>query len=555
MSYRAQYKPQARRAIEDGLKSGKCLGVVATNALELGIDIGSLDAVIISSYPGTLISTWQQAGRAGRNEKESLVVLLAEKDPLNQYIIKNPKYFLNTPHEKAMVDLSNEYVVSNHVKCAASEISITNDELRKYFSFDKSAEHLEKLGLKNVNDKWIYKGNYPATKFQLKKFSDEEFRIIYKEPNSSSKKEKISREEAYLLAYEEATRRYMGSNYIVENFDLDRKIIRMKKQKIESHFSSMKKHNLRVLKTIKTRKIGLLNVHFGSLMITTKFLKYNIHKGTKTNFEPIDVPDITFNTKGMWINIPDQILHDLKLFFRNEDYEKNLKKSISGLGHSLTAMFPFYVLCDRCDINGFSTHYHEDTKNSSVFIYDSHEGGIGISEGGLEFFDDLIRLTLDMVQKCKCKDGCGYCIHSSLCNTDPRPRSKSGTIFLLKKLLEWCEEPSKRSGSEKDSTEDVNKDPSHVLLNNIDEKRRAHAAYLLGETGDSRYVDVLCKATSDKNENVRRLSASALGRIGDERATSALVNLLKDEESQVRKCAVKALGMIGSKKNKGLSRR
>lgn len=558
--YRAQYRPHIRRAIEYGLKSRKCLGVVTTNALELGIDIGSLDAVIISSYPGTLISTWQQAGRAGRKDKESLVVLLAEKDPLNQYIIKNPRYFLDASHEKAVVDLSNEYVNFNHIRCAASEIPITMDEIQKYFPFNKSTDYLEKLGLKNVNNKWEYMGNNPAKEFQLKKFSGEEFKIIYESPKDSKKyrEEKISKEEAYLLAYPEATHKYMGTTYVIKNLDLNKKIIKMKKQKVDSHFSSMKKYNLKVLNTIKTKKMGLLTIYFGKLEINTEFLKYNSYKGKRDNYEKIDVPDITFTTKGMWINIPDSILHDLKLFFKMEDYEEILKESISGLAHSITAMFPIYVLCDRCDINGVSTPYHEDTQNASIFIYDSHEGGIGLSERGLEFFKDLISLTLDMVQKCNCKDGCGHCIHSSLCNVDPKPRSKLGTIFLLKKLLECCEEPSNlqipiSSIESKDfeKSNDFNKDSQlqlSVLLNDNYKTKRAHAAYVLGEIGDPEFVDDLCKATKDVDGNVRRLSASALGKIGDKRAKSALVKLLKDEKPQVRQYAAKALGKIGSKK-------
>jgi len=442
-SYRGQYSPFIRRKIEENLKSGRYLGVVTTNALELGIDIGSLDAVIISSYPGTLISTWQQAGRAGRKNKESLVILIAEKDPLNQYIVKNPDYLLSTSPENAVVDLSNDYVNSNHIKCAASEIPITIEELQELFSFNKPIEYLEELGLENVNGTWIYEGD-PAKGFRLKKFSDEGFKIIYE---NSRFDENISREEFYLLGYEEATRQYQGSNYVVTDFDLNGKVVKMRKTKLKSHFGSTKKDSLKILDTIKTKKIGFLDLYFGELQITTEFLKYEYQDGKRRHYENIKVPDITFETKGMWINIPNSILQD-PYFFENEDYDEK-SKSVYGLGHSLTAMFPFYVLCDRCDVKGFSTEYHKDTESASIFIYDIYKGGMGLSERGLEFFEDLLKLTLDMVQKCDCEDGCIRCIHSPLCNVDRKPRSKSGTIFLLKKLLERCEEPSNLQDVEK----------------------------------------------------------------------------------------------------------
>lgn len=458
-SYRGQYSPFIREKIEKNLKSRTYLGVVTTNALELGIDIGSLDAVIISSYPGTLISTWQQAGRAGRKNKESLVILIAEKDPLNQYIIKNPDYLLNNSPENAVVDLSNDYVNSNHIKCAASEIPITMNELKELFSFTKPVEYLEKLGLKNVNGNWKYFGN-PAHDFQLKKFGDENFTIIYENERFD---ERISREEFYLLGYKEATHQYRKSTYVVTDFDLKGKTVRMRKTKLGSCFSSRKEDSLKILDTIKTKKIGLLDVHFGSLLITSEFFKFEYRDGKPHNREKIKVPSVIFETKGIWINIPNNILYD-PYFFENDDYDET-SKAVYGLGHSLTAMFPLYVLCDRCDVKGFSTEHHEDTGTASIFIYDTYQGGMGLSERGLDFFENLLKLTLDMVEKCECEDGCVHCIHSPLCNVDRKPRSKSGTIFLLKKLLEYCEKTSDSQGS--DSNIIINEDSKTTPTNPV----------------------------------------------------------------------------------------
>ena len=217
--YRAQYPVQERREIERYLKNRKYLGVISTNALELGIDIGSLDAVVISGYPGTLMSTWQQAGRAGRGNNSSLVVLMGAKDPLNQFVIKSPKYILKESHENAAIDLDNEKIVISHLKCAASELPI-NDNDFKLFNIDSSF-------ISKLNESGIYKGilgyeytlfdknNVPKSAAQdipLKKIADEEFKIIY----NKKVLESLDKEDAYLIAFEGAKHQHKGEVFVVE---------------------------------------------------------------------------------------------------------------------------------------------------------------------------------------------------------------------------------------------------------------------------------------------------------------------------------------------------
>jgi len=573
-SYRGGYEKEHRRYIEAGLKNRELIGVVSTNALEIGMNIGSLDAVLISSYPGTLTSTWQQAGRAGRGNETSLVILVASKNPLDQYIIKNPDFLLNGVNENAIIDLENIEINSNHILCASSEIPLTEYELKEFFPEAKTA--FENL----INEKKLVKGligweyytrgrDNPAMTYNLQRM-DEEFLVSYK--GFGEWTEKIGIEEAYSKSFVGAIHKYNGIDYVVSKVDIPQHTIEVEKLYVDSNYKNSKKTYLKILNKINTKKIHDFSFYYGTLQIKEEFLKYETINGRRV-YSEVDVPPYIYESKGMWFELPNDYINNLETKFNDIEI---VNQSVVGVLRSLLGLFPFYVMCDPCDIRGYV-----DKQEKKIFIYDSHPGGIGLSKKGIDVFNDLVKATYDMVKKCPCEDGCASCIYSTPCGINYDKLNKKGTIFLLEQILDEfnikdeskvlksslkkvkkISKPIKSSHdkeepfSKKDKTssnlnyDDLkkalgNKSPVKVLLNDPDGSKRSYAANLLGKTKNPGYVNALCKATKDKNGNVRRLSASALGKIGDPRAINSLIKLLSDERDEVRLYAVKALGMIG----------
>lgn len=554
-SYRGGYEKEHRRSTEAGLKNRELIGVVSTNALEIGMDIGSLDAVLISSYPGTMTSTWQQAGRAGRGNQSSIVVLVASNNPLDQYIIKNPDFLLNGTNENAIIDLENSSINSNHLLCASSEIPLMDTEIEKFFPESKNFYRNLKKDRKLVKglmgwEYFVQGRDNPAMEHNLQRM-DEEFLVNFK--GSDTWTEKIGIEEAYSKSFVGAIHKYKGLEYIVTDVDIINHQIQVEKLDVDSKVHNSKKIHLKILREINEKEINDFSLFYGKVQIKEEFYKYRIVQGRR-EYSKINVSPYIYESKGMWFELSSKLIHDLEHKFNSTEI---VSQSINGVLRSLLALFPFYVMCDPCDVRGYC-----DDFDNRIFIYDSHPGGIGLSKKGIDIFPDLVKATYDMVKKCHCKEGCASCIYSIPCGINYKKLHKSGTIFLLEQIMLELklEKPlkkqvgvikPKKSHKKHETFKKLSidgKSPVSVLLKDPDGSKRAQAAYILGETKNSGYVNVLCTATKDKDGNVRRLSASALGKIRDPRAVNSLINLLDDEKDQVRQYAVKALGMIGDDK-------
>lgn len=213
----------------------------------------------------------------------------------------------------------------------------------------------------------------------------------------------------------------------------------LKNQNIEYSRNSEKRVDLKTLKIIKTQHIGSLELYYGELELNIDFYKFETDNGRKINFQKIDVPTLKFKTKGIWLNISDSIIKELERKYKDPDI---IKYSISGVENMLLTVFPLKILCDRCDVNTFSTHYHLDTLKASIFIYDMYEGGVGLSKKCLDVFGDLTKIALNLVKKCVCKgdEGCALCIYGSSCSINTKKRHKGGTILISRKLLEEMQE-------------------------------------------------------------------------------------------------------------------
>lgn len=428
-AYRAGYLAEDRRQIEDGLKSRDYLGVTSTNALELGINIGSLDAVIISGFPGSMISTWQQGGRSGRTNQKSLVILVAFENQLDQYFMKNPEFFFDKPHENVVIDLSNEKLLKNHIICAANELPLTLEEAKE--EFNVTEDFLDNIvrnrDLRKSRGFYIYPyDDSPSFNFSLDQISNEIFTVM----NGRTVIEHMEKSNMYREAHEGAVLINQGQTYIVNKVDLDSHFIFVKKKDVEAHTIALKRTNIKITKKIKKHRIGEFTVHFGELEVEEDYFKYKLMQYSKVIGEYIiDLPPLKFNTKGIWFTIPDSVKDKLEELYKDET--EVFAGGLHGTEHAMIGLFPLHVMCDRFDIGGLSTNYHEDTQEATIFIYDGYEGGIGICEKAIDLITELTKSTRNLIKNCECKDGCPSCIYSPKCGNDNKPLHKKATGYIL----------------------------------------------------------------------------------------------------------------------------
>ena len=499
-AYRAGYRPEERREIEDGLKSGKYLGVTCTNALELGIDIGSLDAVIISGYPGTMISTWQQAGRAGRSRQKSLAILIAFENQLDQYFMNNPTFFFDKPHENAIIDLTNPILQEAHLLCAAKELPLKYGEVEKYFGI--SDEILEDLVSKkdlHINARGDYMYPYddnPALDHSLDQISGQEFKIM----NNGQLLETMEKSQVYREAHEGAILINKGDTYVVDSVSLSRGFVNVSQKTVDYHTMVLNQTDINIKKKLSKTKYGNLTIHFGELTVSEDYFKYKKMQFSKSvGTYPLDLPPLKFNTKGLWFTIPKSVKDTLEDMFPNE--EEVFAGGLHGAEHALIGLFPLHTMCDRFDIGGLSTNYHEDTQEATIFIYDGYEGGIGICEKAVDVFVDLLKSTLDLLNNCNCQSGCPACIYSPKCGNDNKPLHKNATKYILEYM---CNLIANETSAKK---EEVNEEVITIKQDNDDDIRYKDAVELYNKNDYSQAKDIL---NSILNSNKNHVDSIAL---------------------------------------------
>ena len=432
-SYRGGYLPEQRKEIENNLKLGNLKGIVSTNALEAGIDIGSLDAVLMNGYPGTMISTWQQAGRSGRGKEDSLVILIGRQNPLDQYFLNHPEEFFNMDPEFAIIDLHNQYILCGHLLCAAKELPLTkNDSIHFGNYFLHEVLYLTNEGLLKSNGKrWLYGLlEEPFKKVSINNIGSDRF-FMYSETGLI---ETLDREQAYKEAYEGSIYIHQGETYIVQKMDLSNNTINVKKENTQFNTEPQVHIDVSVMEPIETKSFHYFNLTFGRVNVTEEYYSYRIkRRSTILNEFPLNLPPIKFDTSSFWIDIPPNFQAELLAKYDS----KKLQGGIHGAEHAIIAMMPLHVLCDRKDLGGLSTLFDPQTGCARIFVYDGFLGGIGLCEKGYNIISNLLKSALDLVEGCKCDaiDGCPGCIHSPKCGNDNQTLDKEMTIKLLKSLL------------------------------------------------------------------------------------------------------------------------
>ncbi|MBI4180989.1 MAG: DEAD/DEAH box helicase [Chloroflexi bacterium] len=433
-AYRAGYLPEMRRQIEQELFSGQLLGVVATIALELGIDIGDLEATILTGYPGSIAGTWQQAGRSGRGLEGSLSFLIALDNPLDQYFMHHPDYFFQKSVENVLVNPNNPYILRAHLLCAAWEMPLnSNDELIFGASFRQERDELAEHGLIRERLRQWYPSSaiaYPAQKINIRSTSGENFTLF--DTTSGSLLETVEASVAFFQIHPGAIYLHQGESYLVTSLDLLGRTAYAVPTDVSYYTQTKEIEDLRIVKLTRSKNCGLVKVCLGEVVVTNTVVGFK----KKAQFteevigeEPLDLPPQRFSTVALWFDLPQEAITRL------EKEQLDFAGGLHAVEHAAIGILPLFALCDRNDIGGVSTPLHTDTGRAQIFIYDAHHGGIGIAEKGFELVTELWQATLKVVNECPCEEGCPSCIQSPKCGNNNQPLDKKAAQILLEGLL------------------------------------------------------------------------------------------------------------------------
>ena len=447
-SYRAGIRKQTRREIENGLKRKTILGVSSTNALELGIDIGTLDATISSGFPGTISSFRQQIGRAGRGEDLSVSTLVAMPNPLDLFYIHNPKILFGAPNEQLLITLINKYILRNQLCCAANEIPISEDESLAFGIEDKEFFKLILNDLVNENfliqkGKKYYWNNlfFPNARYSLDDLSDNSYKIVLRKEDE---KDEVftTEDESYVFRdiHQGAIYLFEGESYAVEELDLEDKKVYIRKSNLNYYTESLKHTDITQIKVLNEEKVDRIHVYFGDVKVKHDYYAYREVETTTQdilNYNELDLPTIEFDTKALWFLIPEHIEAEL------DSLNYNLGGSIHALEHAVIAIAPLFALIDRWDLGGVSIDEDRIHSQPVIYVYDGYKGGIGITESLFPIIKKLLEATLELIKTCKCNSyiGCAGCCLSPKCGNNNQPLSRPGAIYILEYLLGYPHEP------------------------------------------------------------------------------------------------------------------
>jgi len=434
-AYRAGYLPEERRQIERELFSGQLMGAVATVALELGIDIGDLEATVLTGYPGSIASTWQQAGRSGRGREGSLSFLIGMSNPLDQYFMRHPEFFFQKSFENALVNPGNPYILRGHLLSAAWELPLIGAD-ENYFgtNFVQERGELEKEGwLRERGRKWYLSPSiaYPAQSINIRSTSGENFAVI--DTSSGALLETVEAGVAFFQIHPGAIYLHQGESYLVTALDLASHTAYAVPTKASYYTQTKEIEDLRIVRRIRDKSCGPVKVYLGEVEVTNTVIGFK----KKAQFtdevigeEPLDLPPQHFPTVALWFDLPDEAVARLG------EAQLDFAGGLHAAEHAAIALLPLFALCDRNDIGGVSTTFHPDTGRAEIFIYDAHPGGVGIAEKGFELIKELWQATLKTVAECPCQEGCPSCVQSPKCGNNNKPLDKKAARVLLEGLLQ-----------------------------------------------------------------------------------------------------------------------
>jgi DEAD/DEAH box helicase domain-containing protein len=425
--YRGGYLPLERREIEKGLREGKILGVVATNALELGVDIGSLEVCVMAGYSGSIASTWQRAGRAGRRRGTSAAILVANSSPLDQFIVQHPEYFLGQSPEHGLINPNNLDILLNHFKCAVFELPFRSDE--KFGDVDSSEilRYLEEQGfVHRAGEQWHWTSEaYPADAVSLRSVSSDNF-IVLDVTNEPKIISKVDFPSALTTVHEKAIYLHEGRQYFVERLDYRERRAEVKQVDTDYFTDAISYTKVQILEAFESQPQAQSFKNHGEIHLTTQvvgFKKIKFYTMENVGAGDLDLPEHEMHTTSYWLTLPKTLMDSLP-------YRPAVRLGgVRGLAHAMRQMAVLFLMCDLKDIqlaiednlgrkatepvNGVSSalpNTHDIIYEPNIFIYDNYPSGIGLSQPLYEMHDQVIRETARLIRSCPCREGCPSCI-------------------------------------------------------------------------------------------------------------------------------------------------
>ncbi len=432
-SYRGGYLPNERRDVEAGLRSGAVKGVVSTNALEMGIDIGGIDAAILAGFPGSISSSWQQAGRAGRRRTLSAAVLIASASPLDQFMVKNPEYFFGRPPESGFVDPDNPYILTDHLRCAVFELPFKGGES---FGADPEAvlSYLEESGtVRKTRDTYYWADrSYPAEGVSLRSSSSENVVIVDVTRGRNSVLGEMDRPSAKELLFPNAVYLHRGNQFLVKKLDLEERRAEVEESLVNYYTDAIVKRDIKMLTEDVERRREDVRLVLGDILVrsqVTKFKKIRFHSHENIGYGDISLPEEEMHTRAL-VLVFDGGTRTGSLFSAASEEEK--AQIIAGLGSLYRQMAPFFLLCDSRDI-GVSERLKEPHFDApALFFFDQYPGGTGLAEKFLDSLDLIGKAASRLLRSCPCEEGCPSCI-------GPRDRALEITANPKRALLAFLD--------------------------------------------------------------------------------------------------------------------
>ena len=431
-SYRAGFLPEERRDIEARLSSGELSGVISTSALELGIDIGGLDACILVGYPGTISSTWQRAGRAGRGRSDSLITLVAMPDALDQYFMRDPEDFFSRRSEAAVLDTTNPFIQKSHLLCAASEVRLKRDD--PVYSVTECLPQLLALEKDRLlrywrgGETWYARKRNPQRGVSIRA-SGLTFKIVDEEgsPIGTCGSARVLKE-----LHPGAIYLHMGSRYVVVGLHMGKREAICRTMAAGYYTVAETNEETEILASVEERPLGETTLHRGNLRVTeevTGYWKKDLYTREILRSHTLELPSQVFTTTGIWMTVDEGITEGIGTL----GYD--VPGGLHALEHALIATLPLYAICDRMDLGGVSYVYNPELQSAAIFIYDGHDGGVGLAGRGFLTAPEWFRTTMTLLEECPCELSCPSCTQDQNCGNGNDPLDKRAALYILKTWL------------------------------------------------------------------------------------------------------------------------